>query len=121
MMKEVNYNIIQGDSFILSLTYTNPDGNPIDLTGARALFEVRDQPGGKVLCATASGAASASANDGIIFTASAGRIDLNITPQKTSLFNYPRSAYQLQLTSAEGVKTTLLTGWFLTNAGVIDS
>ena len=120
-MKEVNYNIVQGDSFLLSLTYKDPNGNAIDLTGASALFEVKDMPGGRILCATASGLASASVNDGISFTASAGQINLNITPAKTQLFNYPRAAYQLQLTQANGVRSTLLTGWFIVNAGVIDS
>lgn len=119
-MKEVNYNVVQGDSFLLSLTYTNPDGSPIDLTGASALLEVKDVPGGRITCATASGIASASVSDGITFTASAGQINLNIAPAKTKLFNYPRAAYQLQLTTAGGVKTTLLTGWFVVNAGVID-
>lgn len=120
-MKEVNYNVVQGDSFLLGLTYADPNGSPINLTGASAYMEVRDQPGGKIVCATASGVVSASSNDGITFTASAGQINVNITPAKTSLFNYPRSAYQLQLTQSGGIKTTLLTGWFLVNPGVIDS
>ena len=120
-MKEINYNVIQGDSFILSLTYTDSSASPINLTGASAYMEIRDMPAGRILSATASGRASASVNDGISFTASAGKIDINITPAKTSLFNFPRSAYQLQLTQSNGVKTTLLTGWFLVDAGVIDS
>ena len=262
-MKEINYNVIQGDSFLLSLTYTDSSGSAINLTGASALLEVKDQPGGRILCAKASGAdvpsldGSAndlfnnaidlsklpvpftfynamaseslqtnepwsepnyddrfsysvwfkytpstsgplylelrtikesghyigmgvytgnidngldtveagngggpvnytvqldagttyyiqalslspsnsvhlpvqsftlygdweSINDGISFTASAGKIDINLTPEKTKLFNYPRSAYQLQLTTSGGIKTTLLNGWFLVNAGVID-
>jgi hypothetical protein len=61
-----------------------------------------------------------TALSGISFTASAGKIDINLTPAKTKLFNFPRSAYQLQLTTAGGVKTTLLTGWFIVNAGVIN-
>lgn len=119
-MKEINYNVIQGDSFILSLTYNDSSGSAINLTGASAYLEVKDQPGGRITCATASGVASASVNDGISFTASAGKIDINITPAKTKLFNHPRAAYQLQLTQSNGIKTTLLTGWFLVNAGVID-
>jgi len=119
-MKEINYNVIQGDSFLLSLTYTDSSGSAINLTGASAFLEVKDMPGGRFTCATASGIASASVNDGISFTASAGKIDINITPEKTKVFNYPRSAYQLQLTTSGGIKTTLLNGWFLVNAGVID-
>jgi len=118
-VKEVNYNIIQGDSFQLALTYTDSLGSPINLTGASAYFEVRDKPGGSILSATASGAPGIT-GDGITFTASAGLINLNINPSKTKLFNYPKSAYQLQLTSSGGIKTTLLQGWFLVNAGVIN-
>ena len=119
-MKEVNYNIIQGDNFQLALTYTDSSGSAINLTGASAYMEVRDKPGGQILCATASGAPSA-AGDGITFTASAGQININLTSAKTSVFITPRAAYQLQLTSATGIKTTLLTGWFLVNNGVINS
>jgi hypothetical protein len=60
-------------------------------------------------------------NDGITFTASSGKINLNLTPAKTSIFITPRAAYQLQLTDSGGTKTTLLTGWFLVNTGVINS
>ena len=119
-MKEVNYNIIQGDNFQLSLLYTDSSGSAINLTGASAYMEVRDKPGGSILSCTASGLAGSSTNDGITFTASAGRINLNITSNKTKLFNYPKSAYQLQLTDSGGAKTTLLTGWFNVNAGVIN-
>jgi hypothetical protein len=120
-MKEINYNVVQGDSFVLSLTYTDSSGSVINLTGASAYMEIRDQPGSKLTPITASGYASASVNDGISFTASAGKIDINITPAKTKLFNYPRSAYQLQLTTSGGIKTTLISGWFIVNAGVIES
>jgi len=119
-MKEVNYNIIQGDSFQLVLTYTDSSGSAINLTGASAYFEVRDKPGGQILSATASGLAGSGTNDGITFTASAGKINLNLTSNKTKFFNYPKSAYQLQLTDSGGAKTTLLTGWFNVNAGVIN-
>jgi len=119
-MKEVNYNVIQGDSFQLALTYTDSLGSPINLTGTSAYMEVRDKPGGSILSATASGAPGV-AGDGITFTASAGLININLTPSKTSLFITPRAAYQLQLTSSGGIKTTLLQGWLLVNAGVINS
>jgi hypothetical protein len=113
-MKDVNYNIIQGDSFILNLTYTDSSASPINLTGYTASMEIRDQPGGRILCA------SASISDGITVSASSGTIAINLTPAKTANFNLPKSAYQLQISSAGGTKTTLLTGWFNVNAGVIN-
>jgi hypothetical protein len=118
-MKEVNYNVIQGDNFQLTLTYTDSTGSVINLAGASAYMEIRDKPGGSILSATASGA-DGQAGDGITFTASAGQIKINLSSSKTKLFNYPRSAYQLQMTSAGEIKTTLLNGWFIVNAGVIN-
>lgn len=120
-MKDVNYNIIQGDTFSLSLNYTDSSGSAINLIGASALMQVRDQPGGRLICASAAGyAASPSLNDGIIITASAGKVDITITPDKTRKFNLPKSAYQVQITNASGANTTLVKGWFNVDAGVID-
>lgn len=119
-MKDVNYNIVQGDSWITSVQYLQSSGSAVDLTNASAFFEVRDQPGGRIISATASGIAGASAVDGLVVTASSGFIDINITPTKTKAFNLPRAAYQLQITTPGGAKTTLLKGWFIVDPGVID-
>lgn len=123
-MKDVNYNIIQGDSFVLSLNYVDSSGSPVDLTGYSALMEIRDKPGGRILSASASYAPASGSvgpiSDGIIVTASSGKIDINLSPNKTKNFNLPKSAYQVQITSSAGQKITVLTGWFNVNAGVID-
>ena len=123
-MKDVNYNIIQGDSFQLALTYTNSSGSAINLTGYSALMQIKDQPGGRISCSSAgyipaSGSIGAY-SDGITITSASGLININLTPAKTRLFNFPKSAYQLQITSSSGVNTTLLSGWFNVTAGVID-
>lgn len=109
-----NWKIIQGDSFVLNLTYTNANGSPVDLTGSSAIFMVRDKPGGQIFCA------SAGLGDGITITSASGIINLNISPAKTRKFNYPKSAYQFQLISSAGVNTTILQGYFDVNAGVIE-
>ena len=123
-MKDTNYNIIQGDSFILNLTYTDSSGSAINLTGYSALMEIRDQPGGRILSASAyytpASGSVAAVSDGLTVTASSGAVAINLTPDKTKNFNVPKSAYQVQITSPAGVKTTLLTGWFNVNAGVIN-
>lgn len=115
MSVERNWKITQGDSFTLQIAYSDNNGNPINLLGSSVLFMVRDKPGGQVFCA------SAGLGDGITFTsASGGIIDINIAPSKTRKFNLPKSAYQIQLTSAGGINTTLLQGYFDVNAGVIE-
>jgi hypothetical protein len=110
----VNYKVTQGDNFPLQLTYKDPSGNPIDLTGFSVTLEVKDKPGGKILSATCT------IGDGITIPApTTGVININISSAKTSVFTLPRSAYQIQVTDQYGSKITLLQGWFLVNAGVI--
>ena len=119
-MKDINYNIVQGDSWPISLNYLQPSGSPVILTGASAYFEVRDQPGGKIISATASGYDGSASPNGITINASTGTINVNITPAQTRAFNLPRAAYQLQIQTPNGVRNTLLKGWFIVDAGVID-
>ena len=113
--RDVNYNVTQGDSFVLHITYTDSNKNPIDLTGYTAKIEVRDKPGGKVICATGS------IGDGItISDAVHGVILINLSPTKTKKFMVPRSAYQIQVTSTSGIVTTISSGWLIVDPGVID-
>lgn len=118
-MKDTNYNIIQGDSWNIQLTYTDSSGSAINLTGYSVLMEVRDEPGGKILCASASVSTSASAGDGVTIDRANGKITILLSGTKTKKFNYPKSAYQIQITN--GTNTyTLLKGWFIVDAGVIN-
>jgi hypothetical protein len=112
--KESNFSIIQGDSFALQILYKDSSGSAVNLTGYSANFEVRDKPGGKIICSTAS------VGDGITITsASGGIIDILLSSTKTSNFTIPKAAYQLQISSAS-TKNTLLYGWFLVEKSVIE-
>lgn len=120
-MKDVNYNIVQGDTWPLTLTWVDASGSAVPLYNASALCEVRDQPGGTYLAASAVGySASPSLNDGIVITASSGQLQITFTPDKTNKFNLPRSAYQVRVTTSDGTETTLLKGWLAVDAGVIN-
>jgi len=115
MSVDKNWKITQGDSFILQIQYSSPSGSAIDISGYSAMFMVRDMPGGQIFCA------SAGVGNGITLNSpSAGGIYINITPEKTRKFNYPKSAYQLQITSSGSINTTLLKGYFEVDAGVIE-
>jgi len=128
-MKETNYNVIQGDGWLQTLVYNSPSitysgsivsSSPVDLTGASAIMEVRDQPGGNYLAASAVGySASPSLNNGIVITASAGKLDITITSAQTANFNLPKSAYQIRVTLPGGQPITLLRGWFSVDPSVI--
>jgi hypothetical protein len=104
-MQTVNFEIVQGDTFILNVTYKDPNGVPIDLTSFDGTFEVRDQQGGQVLCTLAS------INGGEIVVDNAGHLTITIVSTETKKFTVPKAYYQLKLDSGS-VKTTILAGWF---------
>ena len=119
-----NYKVIQGDSWQTAYTYQTSASAAIDLTGGSFLFEVRNEPGGDILCATASigtiPPSGSAVGDGIVvYSASSGKVYVNISPAKTRSFNLPRSAFQAQFTNAAGDKTTFENGWFIVDPGVI--
>ena len=121
----LNYNFVQGDSFIISASATNLAGNLINLAGYTALFQARDMPGGSLLCATASLSAipasgSISGYQMSVTSASSGIININISASNTAYFNYPRTSYQLRVTSPSGDKTTIAKGWLNVDAGTIE-
>lgn len=121
-MDQKNYEITQGDSFVLQVTYLNAASAAVNLTGYSAVFAVADRPGGTI-CASATVSnisASGTTGDGIsVLNPASGVFLINLTPEKTNVLNLPRSAYQLQITSPLSINSTLLQGWFLVNAGVI--
>ena len=113
----INFEVIQGDTFSLSLQYVYTDQNgvdkPIDITDYTFTFEVRDKPAGNILCATCT------IGDGITVTDLVnGKIYLEVTPAKTKKFNYPKSAFQLQAHNGTQNDTWIM-GWFKVDPGVI--
>ena len=116
-VQEKNYDVIQGDSFVLEFNITDDQTvpQPINLTGSQIIFEVKDKPGGKILCATCSIGSGISITDAVN-----GKFTLNVSPEKTRKFVFPKSAFQLQLIDQNGVARTLHRGWFNVDAGVIN-
>lgn len=120
-----NFEVTQGDTFTLKMTCKQPDPAstdpknpnyiPLDITGFTFFLEVSEKPGSSQILA------SASINDGItVLDATNGIVLISISSEKTSKFNYPKSAYQLRRTDQYGNKDTLLQGWFIVNPGVIN-
>ena len=113
-MSDKNYQVIQGDSFILTFTYTDSTGAGINLTGGTITAEFRDKPGGQILSAVCT------IGDGITVTSAIeGKLTLNVTPAKTRKFNFPKTAFQIQFISSGGNASTLVKGWIDVDAGVI--
>ena len=88
--------------------YKDPEGNPIDLTGASAKMQVRDLKGGSKLAFTLT-----SPNGGIVIDPLNGKISIKMTPTQTNKLFYPKSSYDIMLTDSNLNKIKLLEG-FLT-------
>lgn len=114
MAKSVNFEVIQGDSFTIEFTVNDETGSPVDLTGYSVVFAVRNEPGGKTLCATAT------IGDGVtIINAAAGKFSVNITGTKSKKFTLPKAHYQCQIYTTDANKNTVLQGWFAVEKSTI--
>ena len=112
-MDEVNFNVVQGDTFTIRVEYRDSSNQPIDLTGFSAVMVVRDKPGGKVICAELND------QSGIEIDGPNGYLDITIPPAKTRKFTTPKARYQIQVINGQGVKTTVLSGYFAVSTTVI--
>ena len=113
MSNSVNFKVTQGIKWELDIAYTTEDDLPIDISEYTIIAEVRDKPGGKLICATAAtGDGIEMINDG-----NYNRFLMTFTGDKTAKFNYPRAAYQVKVVETDD---ELAFGWLEVNAGVID-
>ena len=106
--------IIQGDTWSIDIYYVDKDDNPINISNYQVIAEVRDKPGGNILCATAD------MNDGIElidFPNINNAVRVTFSPEKTAKFNLPKSAYQIKVVETGD---TLLNGWIPVDPGVIN-
>lgn len=113
-MQNTNFDIIQGDTWSFDIYYEDQSGSPINLSTYNIIAEVKDKQGGNILCA------SASLNDGISlinFPTLNNAIRVTFSPEKTSKFNLPKSAYQIKVVETGD---TLLIGYINVLPGVID-
>jgi hypothetical protein len=114
-MEEINFKVIQGDTFTIVVTYKNPDGSVIDITDFSARMDVRDKPGGKVLCASAT-----QENGGVTIDGPNGQLTIEFTPSQTKKFTIPSAAHQLKITNLNSnQETTLVQGYLQVSSAVI--
>lgn len=91
MADAINFDVIQGDNFILNIIYRDSNGDPIDLTDYGVICAVRDSYGGKTLCA------QASVDNGITLTPLDGLISINFSSAQTKNFTVPKAVWQVQI------------------------
>ena len=113
-MQNNNFDLIQGDTWDIDIYYVDSNDAPINISTYSIIAEVRDKPGGTILCA------SADMEDGISlidFPNINNAVRVVFSPEKTNKFNIPKSAYQIKIVETG---ETLLTGWINVEPGVIN-
>ena len=116
MADNINFSIIQGDKWTLEVYYfdNSEPPVPINISNYTILAEVRDKPGGSLICATATN------GDGIelIQDGNYNGIKVTFSSEKTFNFNLPKSAYQVKISDTGD---TLLSGWIDVSPAVISN
>lgn len=113
-MEEINFKVVQGDSFKVRVTYTDSNDNPINISEYSAKMDVRNEPGGKILCA------SIDNSNGININGPNGTLDINFPPSQTRKFTTPSATYQLKIINNDNQEeTTLIHGYFSVTTAVV--
>lgn len=99
-----NISIDQGATFSLVVTYTDPAGDAVNLTGYTAALQARET----VTSSTA--ALSFTESAGIAITAVTGVLTITATAAQTTALSLSNYVYDLEITSGAGVVTRLLQG-----------
>ena len=113
-MQNTPFDLIQGDTWSLTISYTDADDNPIDISNNHIVAEVRDKPGGSILCGKVE---SLSGIELVDFPNTNNTIKVTFVPTQTIKFNLPKSYYQIKIIDTGD---TLLTGWLNVEPGVIN-
>ncbi len=95
--RHVDLEIYQGATFVLKLQWLDDDDNPVDLTGATASMQIRDNIDAQTVLHEAS-----SDNGEITFDESEGRATVTIPASTTSGFDWTEGVYDLLITRPDG-------------------
>lgn len=128
--------MVRGDCFTVTVTYTDSDGNPVNLTGYDAEFGVYDLGGSGANNwiggnATGANATVTGAGKGTVTIDATGGIISGTAPKSTTvnwLVQKKSAEYQLAILAppavsggAFGCRTTLLTGFVEVKFGAVPS
>jgi hypothetical protein len=105
-----NFIIEQGTTVDFTIEYKDSNGLPIDLSGYEGRMQIRNNPGGNVLYGSLTSTLDACGS-GLNFTPkvgtnilppSSGSIGVFISATSSSLFNFDKAYYDLELISGSG-------------------
>ena len=114
-MTAVFYNALinQGADWYINFIYNQPDGTPVNLTGATAALQVRSFPEDTVSVLTLT-----SEDGGITITPLTGTLEVHATAEQTTLMGAGFYYYDIEITQVGDIVTRLAQGQVEVNAQV---
>lgn len=104
--------IDQGADWFFNVTYEQPAGTPVNITGYTAALQLRSLP------ESTTAVLSLATGSGITITGSSGLVAVHATASQTGAIVAGDYYYDLEITSPQGIVTRLVQGQALVNPQV---
>jgi hypothetical protein len=112
MAVQYNVEIDQGADWFLNVTYEQPAGTPVNITGYTSALQLRSLP------TDATAVLSLSTGSGITITGSEGLVAVHATATQTRAIDEGVYYYDLEITSQGNIVTRLIQGQAYVSAEV---
>jgi hypothetical protein len=104
MAVQYNVEIDQGADWFLNVTYEQPAGTPVNITGYTSALQLRSLP------TDATAVLSLATGSGITITGATGLVAVHATAAQTRAIDEGVYYYDLEITSQSGIVTRLVQG-----------
>jgi hypothetical protein len=112
MAVQYNVEIDQGADWFLNVTYEQPAGTPVNITGYTSALQLRSLP------TDATAVLSLATGSGITITGATGLVAVHATAAQTRAIDEGVYYYDLEITSQSGIVTRLVQGQAYVSAEV---
>lgn len=112
MAVQYNVEIDQGADWFLNVTYEQPAGTPVNITGYTSALQLRSLP------TDTTAVLSLSTGSGITITGASGLVAVHATAAQTRAIDEGVYYYDLEITSQSGIVTRLVQGQAYVSAEV---
>jgi hypothetical protein len=112
MAVQYNVEIDQGADWFLNVTYEQPAGTPVNITGYTSALQLRSLP------TDVTAVLSLSTGSGITITGLTGLVAVHATAAQTRAIDEGVYYYDLEITSQSGIVTRLVQGQAYVSAEV---
>jgi hypothetical protein len=112
MAVQYNVEIDQGADWFLNVTYEQPAGTPVNITGYTSALQLRSLP------TDTTAVLSLATGSGITITGASGLVAVHATAAQTRAIDEGVYYYDLEITSQSGIVTRLVQGQAYVSAEV---